>query len=139
MRKLILLSIAIMALLATVACSSGQSSEESTQGSVPGYSLETEEYKAFMESYEEYAGEVKQEVLQEACNLFASVDYNTGIPSEELEDLGINWPELENFSSERYGRDNAMTDARAFGFVTGGMNRDFNSEMLRDYCEVGVK
>ena len=135
MRDSILAIITIITLLTTIACSEGQAS----QGVEAGSSLNTEEYKAFMQSYEEYAGEVKQEVLQEACNLFASVDYKTGISSEELDDLMINWPELENFSSERYGRNNAITDARAFGFVVGGMNLDFNSQLLRDYCEVGLQ
>ena len=135
MGNLILAAITIMALLVTIACSE----EQSSPGLEPGYSLETEEYKAFMESYEDYAGEVKQDVIQEACNLFASVDYKTDIQSEELEDLLVNWPEVESFSSERYGRNNAITDARAFGFVVGGMNLDFNSEILRDYCEAGLK
>lgn len=132
--RLLTIALIMSGLLAITACSSDQA----TQGNEPGYSVNTDEYRAFIESYEEYAGETKQNVLQEACNLFASVDYRTEIPGEELDDLIINWPELENFSSERYGRDDAITDARAFGFVLSGMNRDFNSEMLRDYCEVGL-
>lgn len=133
--RLLTIALILSALLAIAACSSDQA----TQSNEPGYSVHTDEYRAFIESYEEYAGETKQHILQEACNLFASVDYRTEIPGEEMDDLMINWPELENFSSERYGRDNAITDARAFGFVVSGMNRGFDSKVLRDYCEVGLR
>ena len=106
----------------------------------PGYSIETLEYKSFMDHLDEIGVIVTEQIIKDVCVVHSLNDYdidnfdlNSWALSEQAQKMMDSYPDPK--TDERYGPNLYWNQVRAFTEVLMSVREHMSPDTFKDYCQ----